>query len=58
MGTDVVLWYLATAHHDPIDEDRQPDGMYGVTLAHFFGFELNPHNLFPQNPLGGPKICD
>ena len=58
VNTDVVLWYLASAHHDPIDEDRQPGGAYGVTLAHYFGFELNPHNLFPQNPLGGPKICD
>lgn len=57
-ATDVVLWYTATAHHDPIDEDRQPTGDYGITLAHYFGFELSPHNLFPQNPLGGPRICD
>jgi hypothetical protein len=56
--TDVVLWYMATAHHDPIDEDREPDGDWGVTLAHFFGFEMTPHNLFEENPLGRPVICD
>jgi hypothetical protein len=56
--TDVVLWYMATAHHDPIDEDRQPNGDWGITLAHFFGFEMSPHNLFEANPLGRPSICD
>jgi hypothetical protein len=56
--TDVVLWYMATAHHDPIDEDRQPNGDWGITLAHFFGFEMSPHNLFEANPLGRPGICD
>jgi primary-amine oxidase len=55
---DVVLWYAATAHHDPADEDREPTGRWGVTLVHFFGFELNPHNLFEANPLGKPLICD
>ena len=56
--TDVVLWYMATAHHDPIDEDREPDGDYGITLAHFFGFEMSPHNVFEANPLGRPTICE
>jgi len=55
---DVVLWYSATAHHDPADEDRQSNGQWGVTLAHFIGFELNPHNLFEANPLGQPAACD
>ncbi|HEY0156266.1 MAG TPA: hypothetical protein VGF28_03150 [Thermoanaerobaculia bacterium] len=56
--TDVVLWYMTTAHHAPIDEDREPDGDYGITLAHFFGFEMTPHNYFEANPVGRPVVCE
>lgn len=54
---DLVLWYLASAHHDPTDEDRDSQGNWAVTLTHWFGLELHPHNFFDRNPLGGPKIC-
>jgi Cu2+-containing amine oxidase len=57
--TDVVLWYRASVHHDPHDEDHAPGDpnqlMTGVTLVHWSGFELEPRNLFDFNPLGGPK---
>jgi hypothetical protein len=59
-GEDVVLWYLVSAHHDPIDEDRADDppaNPFAVTLTHWFGLELAPHNFFDHNPLGGPARC-
>jgi len=59
-NNDLVLWYFASAHHDPTDEDRENDpGVfgYGVTRTHWFGFELAPHDFFDYNPLGGPKRC-
>jgi len=57
--TDVVLWYRASVHHDPHDEDHAPGDpdhlMTGVTFVHWSGFDLEPHNLFDFNPLGGPS---
>jgi Cu2+-containing amine oxidase len=57
---DVVLWYMASGHHHPADEDRENQeagGSFAVTLAHWFGFTLEPHNYFDANPLGAPSIC-
>ncbi len=54
---DIVLWYLASAHHHPSSEDRDSQGNWAVTLTHWFGLELHPHNFFDANPLGGPPIC-
>lgn len=59
-GEDIVLWYLVSAHHAPIDEDRADDppaNPYAVTLTHWFGLELAPHDFFDHNPLGGPGRC-
>lgn len=62
VDTDVVVWYKAGEHHDPHDEDRsaidpgpEPEG---VTLVHWLGFDLVPHNLFDHNPLSGPHRTD
>jgi hypothetical protein len=32
-------------------------GRSGITLVHWFGFEMVPHNFFDYNPLGGPGRC-
>jgi len=57
--TDVVLWYRASVHHDPHDEDHAPGDpnnlMTGITLVHWAGFDLVPRNVFDFNPLGGPS---
>ncbi|PYQ27326.1 MAG: hypothetical protein DMF56_20460 [Acidobacteria bacterium] len=57
--TDLVVWYRASVHHDPHDEDHAPGDpnflMTGITLVHWSGFELIPRNLFDFNPLGGPS---
>jgi Cu2+-containing amine oxidase len=64
VDNDVILWYLASAHHDPHDEDHASSDtspeMKGLTLTHWLGFDLVPHNLFDYNPLGGPHRdqCD
>ena len=62
INTDLVIWIKASAHHDPIDEDRSVNdlrtgGTTGVTLVHWSGFNMEPHNLFDTNPLGGPVDC-
>jgi hypothetical protein len=58
-NTDVVLWYRSAAHHHPHAEDRAPgdapDLMTGITSVHWQGVDLEPHNLFDYNPLGGPS---
>lgn len=55
---DLVLWHVATAHHEPHDEDQAGGdltfGYKGITLIHWAGFDLVPHNLFDANPLGSP----
>ena len=58
-GDGVVMWYIASAHHDPTDIDNQKGSgdRTGVTLVHWMGFEMEPHNLFDYNPLGGPAKC-
>ena len=57
--TDLVLWYRASVHHDPHDEDHAPGDpdnlMTGITFVHWAGFDLLPRNLFDFNPLGGPS---
>jgi Cu2+-containing amine oxidase len=57
VNQDLVLWYYASAHHDPIDEDRDSHGNFAVTLTHWYGLELHPHNFFDRNPLGAPDSC-
>jgi primary-amine oxidase len=59
--TDIVVWYRSAAHHHPHDEDRQasdgPADMTGLTLMHWQGFDLLPHDLFDYNPLVPANIC-
>lgn len=59
---DLVVWIKSSAHHHPTDEDRAADDLgsvnsRGVTLTHWSGFDVEPHNLFNANPLGGPLRC-
>jgi hypothetical protein len=60
----LVLWHRTSAHHDPHDEDQAgddpTDAFKGITLIHWSGFDLVPHNLFNSNPLGSPhrKQCN
>ena len=58
-GDGIAVWYIASAHHDPSDSDNQKGSgnRTGVTLLHWMGFEMEPHNLFDYNPLGGPPKC-
>lgn len=58
-GDGIVLWYVGSAHHEPTDADNQmgSGGRTGITLAHWSGFEMVPHNFFDYNPLGGPPRC-
>ena len=58
-GDGVVLWYISSAHHEPSDTDNQPgSGEYtGVTPVHWNGFDMEPHNFFEYNPVGGPAMC-
>jgi Cu2+-containing amine oxidase len=55
---DLVIWYLAGAHHEPISEDLDTEKRWAITLMHWYGFDLKPHDFFDFNPLGGPPICD
>jgi primary-amine oxidase len=62
INKDLIIWIKASAHHDPIDEDKSVQdrgggGPTGVTLTHWSGFNVEPHNLFNANPLGGPVRC-
>ena len=58
-NTNIVLWHRSSAHHHPHDEDHAPGDpanlMTGITNVHWQGVELEPHNLFDFNPLGGPS---
>jgi hypothetical protein len=58
-GDGIVLWYIGSVHHEPTDADNQMGngGRTGITLVHWTGFEMNPHNFFDYNPLGGPGRC-
>jgi primary-amine oxidase len=62
-NADLVEWVKTSAHHDPTDEDRSAvdvankGGGTGVTLVHWSGFDVVPHNLFDANPMGGPSRC-
>jgi hypothetical protein len=58
-GDGIVLWYFGSTHHEPTDADNQMGngGRTGITLVHWLGFEMNPHNFFDYNPLGGPPRC-
>lgn len=58
-NTNVILWHRSSAHHHPHDEDHAPGDspnlMTGITNVHWQGVDLEPHNLFDFNPLGGPS---
>ena len=58
-GDGLVLWYFASTHHEPTDSDNQMGngGRTGITLVHWMGFEMVPHNFWDYNPLGGPGRC-
>lgn len=59
-GEDVVVWSVAGSLHTPTDEDRHSTDAgpisTGVTLVHWSGFNLGPHNFFDYNPLGDPSL--
>lgn len=65
-SSDLVLWYLSSAHHEPSDEDQYSTGtggaMPGLTSVHWSGFDLEPRNLFdynaavPNNPCCVPRL--
>ncbi len=58
-GDGIVLWYISSVHHEPTDADNQigSGGRTGITLIHWAGFDMEPHNMFDYNPLGGPPKC-
>ncbi len=58
-GDGIAVWYIGSAHHDPSDLDNQKGSgnRTGVTLVHWSGFDMEPHDLFDYNPLGGPPKC-
>jgi primary-amine oxidase len=58
-GDGIVLWYFGSTHHEPTDADNSMSsgGRTGITLMHWMGFEMIPHNFFDYNPLGGPERC-
>ena len=58
-GDGIAIWYIGSAHHDPSDLDNQKGSgdRTGVTLVHWSGFDMEPHDLFDYNPLGGPPKC-
>ncbi len=58
-GDGIVLWYFGSTHHEPTDADNQmgSGARTGITLVHWLGFEMVPHNFFDYNPLGGPPRC-
>src|ERR1019366_3192947 len=58
-GDGIVLWYMSSVHHEPTDADNQQGNgnRTGITLIHWAGFDMEPHNLFDYNPLGGPPNC-
>ncbi len=58
-GDGIVLWYTGSTHHEPTDADNQTGSgsRTGITLVHWTGFEMVPHNFFDYNPLGGPPRC-
>lgn len=52
-NTDVVVWYKASMHHHPRDEDGEFIGNTWTGEAHVMwtGFMLMPFNLFDRTPL-------
>lgn len=61
---DIVVWHSSPLHHEPHDEDQDANDtsnkFQSLTLIHWTGFDLVPHNLFDANPLGAPhsSLCD
>jgi Cu2+-containing amine oxidase len=46
VGTDIVVWYTGSFHHEERDEDDE-----GPTHIMWVGFTLKPHDLFDASPL-------
>lgn len=61
VNQDLVQWIKTAVHHEPTTEDRGASpwvgDLPGITLTHWSGFQMQPHNLFPANPLGEPMRC-
>ena len=60
-GDAIAIWYIGSAHHLPSDSDnKKGSGNHssGITLVHWSGFDMVPHNMFSYNPLGGPPRCN
>lgn len=53
MNSDVVVWHMSGARHDPRNEDGFFDGPVwnGVALLMWSGIDLRPRNLFTRTPL-------
>ncbi len=53
MNTDVVVWHMSGARHDPRNEDGffQGNQWNGVALVMWSGIDLRPRNLFARTPL-------
>jgi primary-amine oxidase len=61
-NTDVILWYRSSAHHMPSAEDSpnwpgHTNPGFGITLVHWMGFDLVPHDFFDFNPLPLTRTC-
>ncbi len=54
-----VVHLLGTPRADRLQTIRWVmAGRTGITLIHWSGFDMEPHNLFDYNPLGGPPACN
>lgn len=53
MNSDIVVWHMAGARHDPRNEDgfKQGNVWNGVALLMWSGIDLRPRNLFTRTPL-------
>jgi hypothetical protein len=58
-GDGVVLWYTGSVHHEPTEADNKMGSgdRTGITLIHWAGFDMELHNMFDYNLLGGPPNC-
>lgn len=61
VNADLVIWLKIAGHHHPRREDGwigdTGTGLTGITLVHWSGFEMEPHNLFDANPMGAARRC-
>jgi copper amine oxidase-like protein len=61
VNADLVIWLKIAGHHETRREDGwigdSGTGLTGITLVHWSGFEMEPHNLFDANPMGASRRC-